>query len=110
MAVDKNFVIAGIAVFVVLASFFASNTGAYTYVTPCIDGDHDGWGALQRISCIHPEGADCNDNNPDTNPGQLDVCNGIDDNCNGLVDEDFDCSLPAAQKTPMAKPFVYGKD
>lgn len=110
MATSKGLVITGIALFVVLASFATSSTGAYTYVTPCIDEDHDGWGALQRMSCIYNEGVDCDDKNINTNPGQLDVCNGVDDNCNGIIDEDFDCSLPTAQKTPMAKPFRYGVD
>jgi hypothetical protein len=33
---------------------------------------------------------DCNDNNPDIYPGQVESCNGEDDNCNGDIDEGFD--------------------
>ena len=30
---------------------------------------------------------DCDDGNPDVNPGEDEVCDGIDNNCNGLADE-----------------------
>jgi MYXO-CTERM domain-containing protein len=42
------------------------------------DGDGDGFIAL----------ADCDDDNPDSNPDADDVCNGIDDDCDGQLDED----------------------
>ena len=42
------------------------------------DGDGDGY----------PQLADCNDANPDMNPGEVEACgNGIDDDCNGFVDD-----------------------
>lgn len=44
------------------------------------DQDGDGYGA----------DVDCNDNNPQIHPGQLDdICNGIDANCDGNEDEDW---------------------
>ena len=45
--------------------------------TGCTDNDGD--------SYCTPE--DCDDANPDVNPGAAEVCNGIDDNCDGTVDE-----------------------
>jgi streptogramin lyase len=30
---------------------------------------------------------DCNDNDPEVNPGEVESCNGIDDDCNGIVDD-----------------------
>ena len=53
----------------------------------CVDGDADGYYAYDAVSC--PAGDDCDDADPDVNPGQADVCdNGIDDDCDGLTDTD----------------------
>ena len=41
------------------------------------DGDGDGYTV--------PE--DCDDDNPDVNPGEAEACDGIDNDCNGLADE-----------------------
>ena len=62
--------------------------GADEYTDPdCLDGDMDGYGDL---AC---GGYDCDDTNPDLNPGAEEICdNGIDDDCDGIVDgEDLDC-------------------
>ncbi|HZV46535.1 MAG TPA: putative metal-binding motif-containing protein, partial [Thermodesulfovibrionales bacterium] len=45
-----------------------------------IDNDGDGYFAL-------PCGNDCNDTNPNMNPGKPEVCDGKDNNCNGVIDE-----------------------
>jgi hypothetical protein len=47
----------------------------------CIDRDGDGYGA--GPAC---QGPDCDDSNPDVNPGVLEVCDGLDNNCDGNVD------------------------
>jgi hypothetical protein len=43
-----------------------------------VDADGDGYCAS----------TDCDESNPDINPGQAEVCNEIDDNCNGGMDEE----------------------
>jgi hypothetical protein len=43
---------------------------------PPLDADKDGWAATE----------DCEDNDPWVHPGQLEVCNGVDDDCDGVVD------------------------
>lgn len=48
----------------------------------CIDGDGDGY---DDIAC---GGTDCDDEDPEVNPGHAEVPgNGIDDDCDGLIDE-----------------------
>lgn len=41
------------------------------------DEDQDGWYDYQ----------DCDDNNPDINPGVSEVCDGVDNNCSGFIDD-----------------------
>ncbi len=45
----------------------------------CEDLDNDG---------VTEEEGDCDDNNPLIFPGNIEICDGIDNDCNGLIDED----------------------
>ncbi len=47
--------------------------------------DLDGDGYLSAASCV--AGDDCDDLDPDVNPGQQEVCDGEDNNCDGFVDD-----------------------
>ncbi len=60
-----------------------------------LDMDGDGFGntTIFEISCIQPSGfvsinGDCDDNNPNINPGASEICNSIDDDCDGFLDGD----------------------
>lgn len=59
------------------------------------DFDFDTYGdpLVPVLSCTQPTGYvedfnDCDDSNPDINPGATEICNGFDDNCNDLTDDD----------------------
>jgi hypothetical protein len=74
------------------------------------DADGDGFGDLgnPRPSCDGTVGAgvvddhsDCNDNNAAVHPGEVELCNDLDDNCDGnvdnggsvLCDDGIDCTI-----------------
>jgi hypothetical protein len=57
-------------------------------VTYFSDGDGDGYGAVEVLSCDKPGGAasqggDCDDGNPAVNPGAEELCSFTDENCDG---------------------------
>ena len=59
----------------------APDCGCDSAEPSCEDLDGDGW----------PRSAgDCDDADPEVNPGQEEVCNGKDDDCDGYIDNDAD--------------------
>ncbi|WP_170110237.1 T9SS type A sorting domain-containing protein [Flavilitoribacter nigricans] len=79
--------------------FYGSRLLAYPEQPYYVDLDEDGYGSGSAfiLSCLPepPPGytdnnLDCNDNDPNINPGRPEVpCDGVDDNCNGPDDDTF---------------------
>jgi hypothetical protein len=55
-----------------------------------VSGDCNSYQCIPAGCRASPAGDDCNDGNPDVNPDEDEVCNGIDDNCAAGVDEGGD--------------------
>ena len=61
-----------------------------------LDNDMDGYGNDQSVTVLSPNpvpgpgesdnATDCDDNNPDVNPGVAEICDGIDNDCSGSAD------------------------
>ncbi len=67
-------------------------------VESCVDLDGDGYGSPASALCTYPE-EDCDDSNPDANPGATEICTGgADEDCDGLIDnaDTADCGHTAA--------------
>lgn len=64
-----------------------------TVVQGCTDVDGDGYGTAGSTNCPRT-GIDCDDNNPNRNPGKTEICsNGIDEDCfAGDKNPDWHCS------------------
>jgi hypothetical protein len=74
---------------------FLNTDGADGCLNYYYDGDRDGYGRDGDFRCqcasrgdyLAPESGDCQDANPNINPGVAEVCDGIDNNCDGRRDE-----------------------
>ena len=74
---------------------FSQNTYFY-------DGDNDGYGDFGNFAvfCLNPgldwslSGGDCDNGDPNTYPGAVEVCDGKDNNCNGEVNEGLGTGSP----------------
>jgi len=74
----------------------------------CVDSDFDGFDTCDPSNPLDTDGqpADCNDNNLNINPGEVDVCDNIDNNCSGSVDES--CDLDNDNYCSCSQVFAFG--
>ena len=84
----------------------ADSDGIGDLCDTCNDVDEDGYGdnAFGLDTCD----LDCDDTDPDVNPGATEVCNGVDDDCEGGIDEDDVCSSACASPLTCSDGFVAG--
>ncbi len=75
---------------------FSRHEGIVIY----LDSDNDSYHVAPEITIcmgdqipsgykLYTLGIDCNDQNPNVNPGATEICNGLDDDCDGAVDENL---------------------
>ena len=60
----------------------------------CLDQDLDGYG----VDC--PAGPDCDDNDPSRHPGQMELCDGLDNDCDQQIDEQDVCLCGVDPREP----------
>ena len=68
------------------------------------DDDGDGYGdaSVTATDCAAPSGyvaddTDCDDTDPSANPGEIEVCDAVDNDCNGAIDDGGVCSCDVAE-------------
>ncbi len=74
------------------------------------DDDGDGYGddAIRTVSCTPVEGyvtlgGDCDDGDPDVNPGRAEICDAVDQDCDGLIDDGPNvCPCPVVHRGDSA--------
>ena len=71
------------------------------------DADDTGSSNVDEDGDGFDETVDCDDQNPDINPGAAESCDGVDNNCDGLIDEGFPS---AAEYYPDEDGDGYGDD
>lgn len=76
-------------------SDIASDLNPNTIWYEDLDGDFYGNSSVYEVGCEHSFSSatniagDCDDSNPDVNPGSIEICDDLDNNCNGEINEEL---------------------
>ena len=62
----------------------------FGWLVSCSDSDADGFGSPGSLACALGEAEDCDDEDPEISPDEVELLDGVDNNCNGARDEGFD--------------------
>lgn len=78
-----------------------------------VDGDGYGDPDSEVYACVEPSGVttdaqDCDDSDPDVNPGATEACNGYDDDCDGIADSSSVCPCNVEYRSgDYSRPYLF---
>jgi len=108
-----KWILIGSMVAIALLLFALAGPVVYDYyeeqTNQCVDEDLDGFGISEIIDCTYSFQEDCDDLDPNVNPGVLELCyDGIDNDCDTFIDED--CELVEEESSGDIAEYIQPDD